>query len=89
MPKTITAEYTEDQMPCIVGMKSCGCYSMAYALDDSDLQKITDGHKSGLIDFLEDQRGAGIVFEIKPASFVQSGGLTFNCKCATPKEVTA
>ncbi len=67
-------KYTEDQHPCLVAKKFCGCYVAAAGLDDSlNLEEITD--------FYNEVRkwGEGYEIEFRPISFVRSGGLNFSC----------
>lgn len=66
--------YAEDQQPCIVAKKSCGCYCAASGIDDFDIRQDFES----LIDFLHEMKSCA--FELRPVSFVRSGGLTFDCK---------
>ncbi len=67
-----THEYDDTNAPCIVVKLKCGHYCAAHTLDIEDLPHIPD--------FMGEFPKAK--FEIRPASFVQNGGLTFACGCA-------
>lgn len=83
--------YAEDQTPCIVARKPCGCYCAAAGLDEEELLEIVewkigeDLDLPALIEFLRECSVEGSTFEVRPVSFVRAGGLTFNCKHKTVK----
>jgi hypothetical protein len=77
-------EYAEAETPCIVVRKPCGCYVAACGLDDSELREIVNWNISSYIDmpsvirFLKEFEPVA-EFELRPVSFVRSGGLNFSC----------
>lgn len=82
--ETPVTEYAEDQQPCIVVKKPCGCYIAACGFDDDDIQSILkwdagDRNLPGVLAFLK-EAGNDVTFELRPVSFVRSGGLKFDCR---------
>jgi len=82
--------YTEDQRPCIVARKPCGCYFAACGLNEDEIKEIiswnieSDLDVPAIISFLRDMNGEGITFECRPLAFVRAGGLNFGCDCTQP-----
>ncbi len=73
--------YAEDQRPCIVAKKSCGCYVAACCLDDVIFRELLhEPRTSILLNFLSNCDKYDATLEIRPASFVRAGGLNFDCK---------
>jgi hypothetical protein len=78
--------YEEDQRPCIVARKPCGCYCAAAGLDEDELLELvewdieSDLDRPALIEFFKDAALHGATFELRPVSFVRAGGLNFNCE---------
>ena len=66
-------KYAADERPCLVAKKKCGHYVAACALWPRGLQVAAD--------FAVEMEEHGAILEIRPASFVRSGGLTFDCTC--------
>jgi hypothetical protein len=62
---------TEDQQPCLVAKKPCGCFVAAAGLDQPmNLEEITEFYR---------EVGDRAVIEFRPVSFVRNGGLNFQC----------
>lgn len=75
--------YTEDQQPCIIAVKPCGCSVGACVLDDSDLGELEawngdDLDAPKIIEFVRDM--SMCKFVLRPVSFVRAGGLNFDCR---------
>lgn len=67
-----TDEYTEDQHPCMVAKKPCGCFVAAAGLDHSlNLEEITSFYR---------EVSPYATVEFRPISFVRNGGLNFQCR---------
>lgn len=82
--------YAEDQQPCVVAKKPCGCYQAAYGLDGGDLIAMAkwsgkESTRPPFIDFLKEYELDSVEFEIRPVSFVREGRLTFVCMHKTGK----
>ncbi len=84
--ETPITEYAEDQKPCLVAKKPCGCYVAACVLDDGALEEVRDWNIESdldlpaVVDFLKEGNEWGATYEVRPVSFVRSGGLNFGCK---------
>lgn len=68
-------KYVKGKMPCLVVKAKCGHYVAAHALEIEDL-----GSQS-VKDFIQSFRHRDAQFEIRPVSFVHSGGLALDHKC--------
>lgn len=75
-----TYRYADDEVPCVVVRKSCGCYVAAHALGDDELDDIRRGKGLTVVDFIREFDGRDVSLEIRPVSFVRKGGLSFDCE---------
>jgi hypothetical protein len=85
--EAMSDKYTEDQMPCIVARKACGCYIAVTSLRATAFTRepdvITRRSIREALDFMCEITNSGeeIVYELRPISFVRNGGLNLECNC--------
>jgi hypothetical protein len=66
--------YVEDQKPCLVAVKQCGCVVAVSHMDPDDKGDWEAGK-----DFVREVKAQGARVEFRPVSFIRNGGLEFDC----------